>query len=613
MTTFRVDGGSGDDYNKDLLTRKAKEELNAQGVKKPTSEQINAEIDKLAKKTESKKDLNNAKDLKVKGFYVEKNPDENTFVNFNDGARNQKLNISYPDKEQGIDPKIGISYLSEEQGEPPMTIGKLIDPKIGQEFWEKVQNGEIKLPEMDEEAQKQIRENIEKMKNGGVELPKLMQEALEKMAERREKKQADLSPMVGPREISVPLEEEGTYGPGQISVALEEEGTYGPGKLSVPKEEEGTYGPGKLSVPKEEEGDFRIYRHDLPVHLDPETLKMLQDYSEKIKNGEIEFPKPPIGAGTYALGENGDAATTMALGEEGGGSVKVDDEMSKKIQEAVEQLKNKTGADVKIDDDTWKTLQEVLEKIKNGEIKLPKSPIEPGTYSLGETGDATPTTMALGEDGGFDIITSYSMGEEGGSAVTTAIGESGDGITTKAMNEEGGSAVTTAIGESGDGITTKAMNEEGGSAVTTAIGESGDGITTKATNEEGGTAFTAAIGEDGGFETITTYAMGEEGGDSVILSDDVKEKFRKLIEDLKNKNDKPILDEKATKNILELLEKIRNGEIKLPNNEVDAGTYGLNENGDVPVTTMSIGEEGGGQITTMALGEEGGDSEPKLL
>ena len=559
MTTFRVDGGSGDDYNKDLLTRKAKEELNAQGVKKPTSEQINAEIDKLAKKTESKKDLNNAKDLKVKGFYVEKNPDENTFVNFNDGARNQKLNISYPDKEQGIDPKIGISYLSEEQGEPPMTIGKLIDPKIGQEFWEKVQNGEIKLPEMDEEAQKQIRENIEKMKNRGVELPKLMQEALEKMAERREKKQADLSPMVGPREISVPLEEEGTYG------------------------------PGKLSVPKEEEGDFRIYRHDLPVHLDPETLKMLQDYSEKIKNGEIEFPKPPIGAGTYALGENGDAATTMALGEEGGGSVKVDDEMSKKIQEAVEQLKNKTGADVKIDDDTWKTLQEVLEKIKNGEIKLPKSPIEPGTYSLGETGDATPTTMALGEDGGFDIITSYSMGEEGGSAVTTAIGESGDGITTKAMNEEGGSAVTTAIGESGDGITTKA------------------------TNEEGGTAFTAAIGEDGGFETITTYAMGEEGGDSVILSDDVKEKFRKLIEDLKNKNDKPILDEKATKNILELLEKIRNGEIKLPNNEVDAGTYGLNENGDVPVTTMSIGEEGGGQITTMALGEEGGDSEPKLL
>ncbi len=549
MTTFRVDGGSGDDYNKDLLTRKAKEELNAQGVKKPTSEQINAEIDKLAKKTESKKDLNNAKDLKVKGFYVEKNPDENTFVNFNDGARNQKLNISYPDKEQGIDPKIGISYLSEEQGEPPMTIGKLIDPKIGQEFWEKVQNGEIKLPEMDEEAQKQIRENIEKMKNGGVELPKLMQEALEKMAERREKKQADLSPMVGPREISVPLEEEGTYGPGQISVALEEEGTYG---------------PGKLSVPKEEEGDFRIYRHDLPVHLDPETLKMLQDYSEKIKNGEIEFPKPPIGAGTYALGENGDAATTMALGEEGGGSVKVDDEMSKKIQEAVEQLKNKTGADVKIDDDTWKTLQEVLEKIKNGEIKLPKSPIEPGTYSLGETGDAAPTTMALGEEGG-------------------------------------------------ENITTMALNEEGGSAVTTAIGESGDGITTKATNEEGGTAFTAAIGEDGGFETITTYAMGEEGGDSVILSDDVKEKFRKLIEDLKNKNDKPILDEKATKNILELLEKIRNGEIKLPNNEVDAGTYGLNENGDVPVTTMSIGEEGGGQITTMALGEEGGDSEPKLL
>ena len=105
----------------------------------------------------------------------------------------------------------------------------------------------------------------------------------------------------------------------------------------------------------------------------------------------------------------------MALGEEGGGSVKVDDEMSKKIQEAVEQLKNKTGADVKIDDDTWKTLQEVLEKIKNGEIKLPKSPIEPGTYSLGETGDAAPTTMALGEEGG-ENITTMALNEEGGSS-----------------------------------------------------------------------------------------------------------------------------------------------------------------------------------------------------
>ena len=440
MTTFRVDGGSGDDYNKDLLTRKAKEELNAQGVKKPTSEQINAEIDKLAKKTESKKDLNNAKDLKVKGFYVEKNPDENTFVDFNDGAREPKIKISYKNQEQGINSEIAISYLRDEEGNPPMKIG--------------------------------------------------------------------------------------------ISRMHDEEGDS-PGRI------------GKLVV---------------PVELSKETIK--------------------------------------------------------RLQEVLEQIVNNNGNRVEIDEDTLKKINELLDKIKNDESKSKLPPGKTdigGTYGLNENGDAPATTMALGEDGGFDIITSYSMGEEGGSAVTTAIGESGDGITTKAMNEEGGSAVTTAIGESGDGITTKATNEEGGTAFTAAIGESGDGMTTKATNEEGGTAFTAALGEDGGFETITTYAMGEEGGDSVILPDDVKEKFRKLIEDLKNKNDKPILDEKATKNILELLEKIRNGEIKLPNNEVDAGTYGLNENGDVPVTTMSIGEEGGGQITTMALGEEGGDTEPKLL
>ena len=342
MTTFRVDGGSGDDYNKDLLTRKAKEELNAQGVKKPTSEQINAEIDKLAKKTESKKDLDNAKDLKVKGFYVEKNPDENTFVDFNDGAREPKIKISYKNQEQGINSEIAISYLRDEEGNPPMKIG--------------------------------------------------------------------------------------------ISRMHDEEGDS-PGRI------------GKLVV---------------PVELSKETIK--------------------------------------------------------RLQEVLEQIVNNNGNRVEIDEDTLKKINELLDKIKNDESKSKLPPGKTdigGTYGLNENGDAPATTMALGEDGGF--------------------------------------------------------------------------------------------------ETITTYAMGEEGGDSVILPDDVKEKFRKLIEDLKNKNDKPILDEKATKNILELLEKIRNGEIKLPNNEVDAGTYGLNENGDVPVTTMSIGEEGGGQITTMALGEEGGDTEPKLL
>lgn len=393
MTTFRVDGGSGDDYNKDLLTRKAKEELNAQGVKKPTSEQINAEIDKLAKKTESKKDLNNAKDLKVKGFYVEKNPDENTFVDFNDGAREPKIKISYKNQEQGINSEIAISYLRDEEGNPPMKIG--------------------------------------------------------------------------------------------ISRMHDEEGDS-PGRI------------GKLVV---------------PVELSKETIK--------------------------------------------------------RLQEVLEQIVNNNGNRIEIDEDTLKKINELLDKIKNDESKSKLPPGKTdigGTYGLNENGDAPATTMALGEDGGFETITTYAMGEEGGSAVTTAIGESGDGITTKA------------------------------------------------TNEEGGTAFTMALGESGGFETITTYSLGEEGGEAVKIDDETARKIREAFEELKNKTGNNVkIDEETLKKLTELLEKIRDGEIKLPNNGIDAGTYGLNENGDVPVTTMSIGEEGGGHYTTMALGEEGGDSTPKLL
>ena len=109
------------------------------------------------------------------------------------------------------------------------------------------------------------------------------------------------------------------------------------------------------------------------------------------------------------------------------------------------------------------------------------------------------------------VETTMAMGEEGGTAVTTSLGESGDFMgTTDALGEEGGDFMgsTDALGEEGGdsmgstlalgeegGYTTMAMGEEGGTAVTDSLGESGE--------------TTTAMGEEGGY---TTMAMGEEGG-----------------------------------------------------------------------------------------------------
>ena len=95
------------------------------------------------------------------------------------------------------------------------------------------------------------------------------------------------------------------------------------------------------------------------------------------------------------------------------------------------------------------------------------------------------------------VETTMAMGEEGGTAVTTSLGESGDFMgSTDALGEEGGDSMgsTLALGEEG-GYTTMAMGEEGGTAVTDSLGESGE--------------TTTAMGEEGGY---TTMAMGEEGG-----------------------------------------------------------------------------------------------------
>ena len=385
MTTFRVDGGSGDDYNKDLLTRKAKEELNAQGVKKPTSEQINAEIDKLAKKTESKKDLNNAKDLKVKGFYVEKNPDENTFVDFNDGAREPKIKISYKNQEQGINSEIAISYLRDEEGNPPMKIG--ISRMHDEEGDSPGRIGKLVVPvELSKETIKRLQEVLEQIVNNNGNRVEIDEDTLKKINELLDKIKNDESKSkLPPGKTDIG----GTYG-------LNENGDAPVTTMSIGEEGGGHYTTMALG----EEGGSAVTTA-IGESGDGITTKATNE------EGGTAF--------TMALGESGgfETITTYSLGEEGGEAVKIDDETARKIREAFEELKNKTGNNVKIDEETLKKLTELLEKIRDGEIKLPNNEVDAGTYGLNENGDVPVTTMSIGEEGGGQITT-MALGEEGG-------------------------------------------------------------------------------------------------------------------------------------------------------------------------------------------------------
>lgn len=79
----------------------------------------------------------------------------------------------------------------------------------------------------------------------------------------------------------------------------------------------------------------------------------------------------------------------------------------------------------------------------------------PSTRALGEEGGVT-TDRADEEGGG---VTTFAIGEEGGS--TERLGEEG-GVSTRGRGEEGGGISTEALGEEGGGISTKALGEEGG-------------------------------------------------------------------------------------------------------------------------------------------------------
>ena len=112
--------------------------------------------------------------------------------------------------------------------------------------------------------------------------------------------------------------------------------------------------------------------------------------------------------------------------------------------------------------------------------------------------ESSASTIAMGEDGGGEVIHTMNMGEDGG----------GEEITARTMN----------MGEDGGGevIHTMNMGEDGGSGISEISNEDGGGevIHTMNIGKDGG----GEVIEDGGrFETpITTHAMGEEGGGDEI-------------------------------------------------------------------------------------------------
>ena len=78
----RINGNFDGNFDKKLYEAASKK-LAASGNEKPTSAQIKKEIEKLSK---SSKAETNDSDMKISGLYIEKNPDDNTFVDYKDGA-----------------------------------------------------------------------------------------------------------------------------------------------------------------------------------------------------------------------------------------------------------------------------------------------------------------------------------------------------------------------------------------------------------------------------------------------------------------------------------------------------------------------------------------------
>ncbi len=378
--TMRVEG-SGDNYDKDILKKKnISAEKNAQN-NKPTSAQIN---EAMKNSNSDKKVTNSDKNLDVKGFYVEQNPDDNTFVDFNDGAT-KNIRKNNKDTEE-------------------------IEIKTAKDV----------LPE----GFKLSKEAIEQMKK---EFKELSPDKLTTMA---------LGEEGGAKYTTQAIGEEGgdtlvTLAGGESGDTTETTKTIGEeGGTSVTLAGGESGDISETTKPAGEEGATLITQAGFEggepgtPKIDDETKEKIQDFIDALKNRKLSTQalgeEGGDSATTKAVGEEGGSHyTTMALGEEGGGSADITTKaMGEEGGSSVTYALGENGDAIELDDETKKKIQEIFDKyIKNAKL----------------------STQALGEEGGGPIKIEGKTKEEIQKMFDEYIKE--HRLTTIATSEEGGSDI----------------------------------------------------------------------------------------------------------------------------------------------------------------------------
>lgn len=393
--TMRVEG-SGDNYDKDILKKKnISAEKNAQN-NKPTSAQIN---EAMKNSNSDKKVTNSDKNLDVKGFYVEQNPDDNTFVDFNDGAT-KNIRKNNKDTEE-------------------------IEIKTAKDV----------LPE----GFKLSKEAIEQMKK---EFKELSPDKLTTMA---------LGEEGGAKYTTQAIGEEGgdtlvTLVGGESGDTTETTKTIGEeGGTSVTLAGGESGDISETTKPAGEEGATLITQAGFEggepgtPKIDDETKEKIQDFIDALKNRKLSTQALGEEGGdsattkavgeeggshytTMALGEEGGSSadiTTKAVGEEGGGSADITTKaMGEEGGSSVTYALGENGDAIELDDETKKKIQEIFDKyIKNAKL----------------------STQAIGEEGGGPIKIEGKTKEEIQKMFDEYIKE--HRLTTIATSEEGGSDI----------------------------------------------------------------------------------------------------------------------------------------------------------------------------
>lgn len=331
-----------------------------------------------------KKVTNSDKNLDVKGFYVEQNPDDNTFVDFNDGAT-KSIRKNNKDNEK-IEIKTAKNVLPE-----GFKLSKEAIEQMKKEFKELSPDKLTTMALGEEGGAKYTTQAIGE--EGG--------DTLVTLAGGESGDTTETTKTIG--------EEGGT----SVTLAGGESGDIS--ETTKPAGEEGAtlitqagFEGGELGTPK----------------IDDETKEKIQDFIDALKNRKLSTQalgeEGGDSATTKAVGEEGGSHyTTMALGEEGGGSADITTKaMGEEGGSSVTYALGENGDAIELDDETKKKIQEIFDKyIKNAKL----------------------STQALGEEGGGPIKIEGKTKEEIQKMFDEYIKE--HRLTTIATSEEGGSDI----------------------------------------------------------------------------------------------------------------------------------------------------------------------------